>query len=263
MVRVAAVAIAFTVITVALIPVQWAALKLRLPLRRRIPVVYHRLMCRLLGVRIHSVGAPYREGPVLIAANHVSWLDIPVLTAVAPVVFVAKREVAGWPLIGLLAKLQRSVFVDRERRHQTAEANREIAERLAEGDPVILFAEGTSDDGNRVLPFRSSLIGAVHDAMRPAEAGQGRDIFVQPLALAYIGLNGFPAGMQHRPKLAWYGDMSLGPHLLGVVRSGAIDVTVTWGEPIKCAAGVDRKAVARSLENSVRSLASAARRPGP
>jgi 1-acyl-sn-glycerol-3-phosphate acyltransferase len=101
-------------------PVQWAAVALGRPLRRRIPVFYHRTMCALLGVRVRVVGAAAKAHPLLIVANHVSWLDISVITSAAPVVFVAKREIASWPFFGLLAKLQRSVFVDRERGHVVA-----------------------------------------------------------------------------------------------------------------------------------------------
>jgi 1-acyl-sn-glycerol-3-phosphate acyltransferase len=256
MLRIVGVAIAFTTITLALIPLQWVAIRWRLPLRRAIPVAYHRVMCRLLGVRIRETGTRSRQTPLLIASNHVSWLDIPVLTALGPMVFVAKSEVGTWPVVGLLARLQRSVFVDRGRRHKVAEVNRAIAERLAEGDPVVLFAEGTSSDGNRVLPFRSSLIGAVQ-AARNAEDDGG--VNIQPLAIVYTGIDGLPAGRQHRPHLAWYGAMELFPHLKGIVRRGAVDVAVIWGEPFVCDAGADRKAVARLLEGEVRRLAASAR----
>ena len=169
MLRLFSILLAVAVVTFPLMPVQWAAVALRRPLRRRIPVFYHRLICALLGVRVRVVGAPIAAHPLLIVANHASWLDISVITSAAPVVFVAKREIASWPFFGLLAKLQRSVFVDRERRHKTGEVNAEIAQRLAEGDPVVLFGEGTSSDGNRVLPFRSALIGAARDALAAAE----------------------------------------------------------------------------------------------
>lgn len=259
MLRVAAFAIAFATLTIVLIPVQWVAIALKLPLRRRLPTVYHRIVCAMLGVRVRVSGERCPHAPLLIAANHVSWLDIPVLTTLAPVVFVAKREVATWPLFGLLAKLQRTVFVDRERPHKTAHVNREIAGRLAEGDPVVLFAEGTSSDGNHVLPFRSGLIGAAHTLL---EAGGDARVFVQPLAIAYVGLDGVPAGRQHRPLLAWYGAMDLLPHLRDVIRHGAVDVTVTWGEPIACQHDTDRKALARALEQTARGLlARALRQP--
>jgi lyso-ornithine lipid O-acyltransferase len=247
-----------------LIPLQWISIVLRAPTRRLIPVGYHRAVCALLGIRIRVIGQRTRAQPLLLVANHSSWLDVPVITAVAPVVFVAKREVASWPLLGLLAKLQRSVFVDRERRHKTLEVNAQIAQRLAAGDPVVLFGEGTSSDGNRVLPFRTALIGAAQDALAAATPGGG--VMIQPLSIAYVGLDGLPLGRQHRPLAAWYGDMDFVSHFRGLLRHGALDVVVSWGEPIPYLAGSDRKAVARSLESRVRELTIAARRgdlPGP
>jgi 1-acyl-sn-glycerol-3-phosphate acyltransferase len=261
MLRTPLVAAAIAAITVTLIPVQWIAVTWRLPWRRSIPVFYHRMICALLGVRIQIIGEQSKKKPLLITTNHVSWLDISVITAVTSVVFVAKREVASWPLFGLLAKLQRSVFVDRNRRHKTGEVNAEIAQRLADGDPVILFAEGTSSDGNRVLPFRSALIGAAQDAL--AQVEHTGHVFIQPLSIAYTGLQGLPMGRQHRPVAAWYGDLDLLPHLKEIVRRGALDVTLTWGEPIPFDGRIDRKSVAKSLEETVRRLTSAALRGRP
>jgi 1-acyl-sn-glycerol-3-phosphate acyltransferase len=260
MLRIVAVATAIGLITAALIPLQWLSLRFGWRTQRSIPVAYHRMLCRLLGVRAHVVGAPAPAARLLIAANHVSWLDISVLIALAPVVFVAKSEVATWPLFGLLARLNRSVFVERARRHKTADVNRAIAARMAAGDPVVLFAEGTSSDGNRVLPFRSSLIGAVHAAL--AQDGGG-DLRVQPLAIAYTGLGGLPLGRPHRPHVAWYGAMDLLPHLAGIIRCGAVDVVISWGEPIAVTPGIDRKALARSLETQVRRMAADAPRQVP
>ncbi len=256
MLRLGLVIATLTAVTLPLIPLQWLSITLRLPSRRAIPVIYHRLVCRLLGVRIHLRGECVKP-PVLIVSNHVSWLDIPVITALLPAVFVAKREVASWPLFGLFAKLQRSVFVDRERRHNTADASTEIAARLAEGDPVVLFAEGTSSDGNRVLAFRSSLLGAAQMAPRPDGTG---GIFIQPLSIAYIGLDGFPIGRQHRPLVGWYGAMDLLPHLGEIIRRGAVDVVVSWGEPIRYNGRADRKATSRAMEVSVRRMTAAALR---
>jgi 1-acyl-sn-glycerol-3-phosphate acyltransferase len=258
MLRLLSILLAAAVITLPLMPVQWAAVALRRPLRRRIPVFYHRLMCALLGVRVRVVGAPIAAHPLLIVANHASWLDISVITSAAPVVFVAKREIASWPFFGLLAKLQRSVFVDRERRHKTGAVNAEIAQRLAEGDPVVLFGEGTSSDGNRVLPFRTALIGAARDALAAAEHVER--VWIQPLSLAYVGFQGLPLGRQGRPLAAWYGDMDLIPHLSEVGRRGAIDVVMTWGEPIAYSGETDRKTLARTLEIAVRRLTVAALR---
>jgi 1-acyl-sn-glycerol-3-phosphate acyltransferase len=258
MLRLFSILLVVALVTFPLMPVQWAAVALGCPLRRRIPVFYHRLVCALLGVRVRVIGAPIAAHPLLIVANHSSWLDISVITSAAPVVFVAKREIASWPFFGLLAKLQRSVFVDRERRHKTGEVNAEIAQRLAEGDPVLLFGEGTSSDGNRVLPFRSALIGAARDALAAAEHVQ--QVWIQPLSLAYVNFQGLPLGRQRRPLAAWYGDMDLIPHLSEIGRRGALDVVMTWGAPIAYSGEIDRKVLARTLETSVRRLTVAALR---
>lgn len=243
---------ALALLTLVLIPMQALAILTRLPIQRAIPVFFHRALCALLGVRVHVIGAPMRGHPLLIVSNHMSWLDIPVITSVLSVVFVAKSEVATWPLVGILAKLQRSLFVERGRRHKTPETNAAIARQLAAGDAVVLFGEGTSSDGNRVLPFRSALIGAARDAVESLE--HGRQVFIQPLSIAYVRFQGLPMGRQHRPLAAWYGEAALFPHLMNLVRSGGLDVTMTWGEPIVYAADADRKTVARALHQTVRRL---------
>jgi 1-acyl-sn-glycerol-3-phosphate acyltransferase len=257
MLRTAVVLIVFALVTIVLMPVQWLAVALERPLRRRIPVFYHRFVCRLLGVRVRASGAPVDDRPLLIVANHSSWLDISIITSRAPVVFVAKSEIAGWPFFGLLAKLQRTVFVERDRRHKTGEVNAQIAQRLAEGDPVLLFAEGTAGDGNRVLPFRTALIGAARDAI--AAAGNDR-VWIQPLSIAYVSQQGIALGRHLRPRAAWYGKMKLTDHIGRIVRTGAVDVSVTWGEPIPYDGAIDRKTLARQLESAVRNTTIAALR---
>ncbi len=246
---------ALTPVTLMGIPAQWLALKAGSSLASRIPVLFHRYANRVLGIRRTVVGVPAPGRPLLIAANHVSWLDITVLSAIAPVSFVAKSEVAGWPLFGLFARLQRTVFVDRTRRTATRAAAAEMGERMGAGDALVLFPEGTSDDGNRVYPFRSALLGAARDLA----ARNGAPVFVQPAAIVYTGLQGLPLGRRARPRLAWYGDMELGPHLLEVFAQGAIDVTVVFGEPERLDAAGDRKALAARLEAAVRRTAAAVR----
>lgn len=253
MVRIIFTALVVAVISIVGIPLQWISVKLRLPSRRWIPLLFHRICARLFGLRVQMQGAPATERPLLLVANHSSWLDIVVLTSILPVVFIAKSEIAGWPLFGLFAKLQRSVFVDRSRRQATGDVTKTIAGRLAEGDPVVLFGEGKAGDGNRVLPFRSALLGALREAL-----GNGGRGYVQPVSIAYTRLHGLPMGRQHRPEAAWYGGMSLGPHLLNVVREGAIDVVVSFGVPLEVEPGVDRKQLARDTEDAVRRMTAAA-----
>jgi len=254
-VRAALVLGALTLVTLPMIPVQWLAMRAPGGVKRHLPVVWHRIACGLVGIRVREVGRPARERPLLIAANHVSWLDITVLGSRMPLSFVAKSEVASWPVFGLFARLQRSVFVDRQRRSATGKTAAELGTRLASGDAMVLFAEGTSNSGNEVLPFRSALIGAA----RHAVAGEGDEVCIQPLALAYTDLHGLPMGRQFRPHVAWYGDMEMVPHFMNVVRQGAVDVTVIWGEPVRVRPGEDRKTLTRRLETAVRDMAARAR----
>jgi 1-acyl-sn-glycerol-3-phosphate acyltransferase len=248
---------AVILLVLALMPVQLAAKRRGWALRRSLPVVFHRIVLRLIGVAVEVRGRPDTRRPLLIVANHVSWLDICVFGSLLGLSFVAKSEVAEWPGIGLLARLQRSVFIDRRRRHATSVATAEIGGRLASGDAMLLFAEGTTGDGLRVLPFRSALLGAAREAMGP----EGSAVAVQPLAIRYVNRNGLPIGRGAMPQIAWTGDMDLAPHLMALLSGGPIDVVVSWGETIAFTPETDRKALARALEGSVRRLVRQARGP--
>jgi lyso-ornithine lipid O-acyltransferase len=252
MIRSVFVILAVALLTLVLVPFQLIGIAFRLPLQRGVPYLYHRILCALIGVRVHVIGKRSTDSPLLILANHASWLDIVVITSLTPAVFVAKKEVAGWPIFGWLAKLQRTVFIDRQRRHRTGAATQEIAERLIGGDAVVLFAEGTSSDGNRILPFRSALIGAVHHAI--GSSTHHDRVTVQPLSLAYVNLNGLPLGRAFRSRVAWYGHADLIPHLVRVCATGAVDVTVSWGEPLSYDMNADRKDIARVAEQAVRRM---------
>ncbi|MDO8977684.1 MAG: lysophospholipid acyltransferase family protein [Afipia sp.] len=258
MIRCIYVTIVMVFIALLLLPFQAAGILLNSRLQRVVPNLFHRAACAVIGVRITQIGERTRESPALILSNHASWLDIIVLGAIAPVVFVAKSEVADWPLFGWLAKLQRTVFVERERRHKTGDAARAMGDRLLGGDAVVLFPEGTSSDGIRILPFRSALIGSVHHAI--GDSTHHDCVTVQPVSLAYVRYGGVPVGRALRDKVAWYGDVDLIPHLLGVFSSGAVDVTVSWGEPIGYGMTANRKEIARDAENAVRRMTARALR---
>jgi 1-acyl-sn-glycerol-3-phosphate acyltransferase len=246
----------FFTITPLLITAQWLLDKLNLPGWGVIAVNYYRVLIWLLRIRVRVIGEPVRDRAVLFVSNHVSWADILVIGSLAPVAFVSKSEVADWPLVGTAARLQRTVFVDRSRRQQTGDAIAEMVKRLASGVPVVLFAEGTSSDGNRVLPFRSALVGAVKEAGGRAESG----ILIQPMSICYTGLHGIPMGRQHRPLVAWYGDLDFLPHFKAFIARGAVDAVVSYGEPVAADGTADRKAMAKSLEGAVRGLTAAALR---
>jgi len=247
------VATIFFAMTPLLIAAQWVLVKLRLPGWGVIGVNYYRFLCLGLRMRVRVVGEPVRDRAVLFVSNHVSWADILAIGSIIPIAYVSKREIAKWPLVGLAAKMQRTVFVDRTRRQQTGDAIADIVQRLAGGTSVVLFAEGTSSDGNRVLPFRSALMGAVREASARAESG----ILIQPMSICYTGLNGIPMGRQHRPTVAWYGDLDFMPHIKALMQSGAIDAVISYGEPMAADGTSDRKAMTRSLEGAVRAITSA------
>lgn len=258
MIRIAFILLALVILFLVLVPFQIAGIVFNNSLQRSVPVLFHRMACRIMGVRIHEIGKRTDERPALILSNHASWLDISVLSAVAPLVFVSKSEVANWPVFGMLAKLQRTIFIERERRHKTGDAARNMADRLRGGDAVLLFPEGTSSDGIRILPFRSALIGAVHHAI--GDSSHHDRVTVQPVSVAYVQFGGIQIGRGLRDKVAWYGETDLVPHLLGVIAQGAIDVTVTWGEPVAYGMSADRKQIARDAEDAVRRMTTAALR---
>ena len=255
--RAVAILTGLALFTLPLMPVQAVLLRVNTRWARRFPHWYHRNVCRALGIDLQITGSVARDTPVLLVANHVSWLDIPVISAVAPVSFVAKKEVGSWPFVSILANLQRTVFVDRERRTKIGDTANEITSRLASGDAIVLFAEGTSNDGNRVLPFRSALVGAAgvdrrrnwgHAAGPAARA----KIEVRSLALVYTHLHGMPLDRFQRPAVAWYGDMELPGHVWALLKNGPLDVHVRIGAPVPLDAFADRKALALQGEREVR-----------
>lgn len=222
-----------------------------------IPRYWHRLVLWALGMKVTVHGKMAAQRPLMIASNHISWTDIMVLGSVGEVCFIAKSEIDGWPIFGWLARLQRTVFIERDRKRKSGEQASGLAKRLATGDAMVLFAEGSTSDGNLILPFKSTLFGAAEMAVR---AGVSDKVFVQPLAITYLRVHGMPMGRQHRTLAAWIGDSDLVPHLGSLLRDGAIDVDLHFGEPVEFTATSDRKAVTRTMEDSVRRMVATALR---
>jgi 1-acyl-sn-glycerol-3-phosphate acyltransferase len=229
--------VAYVAITLPLLPLQALAVFFKLELARTLPPAYHRLVCRILGIRVAAQGELAKNRPLLIVGNHTSYLDIEVLGSLIPGSFVAKAEIARWPFFGWLAKLQRSVFIER-RSSKAREHKDEIEKRLLEGDVLILFPEGTSNDGNRILPFRSALFSVAERRV------EGEALVVQPVSLAYTRLDGMPMGRSFRPFFAWYGDMELPPHLWQMLGLGIVTAEVIFHEPVTIDRFGSRKALA-------------------
>lgn len=244
-IRITIILTLFFSLVVSLVPFQYLFIKTRLGWQRSLPRLFHHIAARLLGFRVKVRGEIVKTRPLLLVSNHVSWSDIIVLSSVANVCFIAKSEVRKWPVFGTFAILQRTVFVERERKTRTAQQASDIALRLAGGDAMVLFPEGTTSDGNRVLPFKTSLFGSAHAAIR--EAGEDK-VMVQPVSIAYTGIHGMPMGRYHRPIASWPGDVALLPHLKGILKEGAIDVEIRFGEPVEITADTSRKELARIME---------------
>lgn len=247
-------------LSLVVIPPQWLFTKIWPSAARRFPHLYFRIVTRLIGIRIDVKGAPLSGTACLYVANHLSWLDILVLSSVAPVCFVAKHEVARWPLFGLLATVGRTIYIDRNRRHDVKGVGGAIRQRLSEGECIVLFPEGTSSDGNRLLPFRSALMGAADCEV------DGKIVPVQPVTIAYTGVYGIPLGRVRRPVFAWHGKMELLPHLLGVGRIGPFEATLHFHTPVTVQELGGRKSLARHCERVIRASlieALTGRRPLP
>jgi 1-acyl-sn-glycerol-3-phosphate acyltransferase len=249
--RIALGVIVLLAVTLLLLPLQLLGLRFNWKIRRVLPRFWHRVACRVLGIRVRVHGTLETKRPLLLAANHASWKDILVLGSVADVVYIAKSDVRAWPVFGILARLQATIFVEREQRQKTGEQVNEIAERLTAGEIVVLFPEGTTSDGNRLLEVKSSLFGAAASAVPHAPDGI---VHIQPVSIAYTGLHGMAMGRYHRPIAAWPGDIELLPHLMGILRAGAVDVDVDFGERVDYERTSNRKEVSRTVEARIRAM---------
>lgn len=252
--RVAILALVLAVVLGGVVPFQALARRLGWPVHRHIPLLVCRAMCAVLRMRIVERGAPSGEGPRLFVANHVSWTDILALGSRRPVCFVAKTEVAGWPGLGALARVQDSIFVDRTARFALPAVNAKMAERMAAGEDVVLFPEATTGDGNKLKRFHAVHFAAARDLL--ARHAHVSAVTIQPVAITYLRRDGLPLGRMGRISVAWYGDTDFLPHLWQLLRAGPVDCDIRFAEPIVFARGDDRKAKARQARERVRAVAS-------
>lgn len=196
---------------------------------RAVTRVWARGALALMGLRARAVGAPIPRGAMV--ANHSSWIDILVLLALAPVRFVSKADVAAWPGVGLLARLHGTVFIER-RRLQAKAQEAQLRAAIGRAGLVCLFPEGTSTDGLRVLPFKSTLFSAFFD--------DGAGMAVQPVSLRYTAAPNLPVAFY-----GWWGTMGFGAHIWQVLcRSQGGEVVVTFHPATRAADWPDRKALA-------------------
>ena len=213
-----------------------------------LPVIFHRLLIWLFSIKIEYEGY-YKESPNcnLFISNHLSYLDIPILGSILPLRFVAKSEVKYWPIIGFLSKLASTVFIKRVR-SASFNQKKKIFKLLSEGKKLLIFPEGTTSDGNRILPFKSSLFSAL----------ENQNFIIQPLIIIYSDLNGIPINRWLRPRIAWYGDMHLVPHLSILKNIKSINTKIIYLMPVNTVKFSNRKELCVFLENQINKAYSSA-----
>ncbi len=213
---------------------------------------YWSVVCRLLGLSVRMIGAPasaQNGRPVVYVSNHSSWLDVPVLGGRLEACFVSKDEVGRWPFVGTVARLGRTVFISRQRQ-ATGRERDALRERLAAGDSLLLFPEGTTSDGSRVMPFRSSFF-AIAEGPDPP--------LIQPVSVVYDRLGGLPTGRACRPVFAWYGDMDLASHFWRFAQHCGLRASILLHPPLDPAGFAGRKALSHAVWQAVADGASTLR----
>ncbi len=191
-----------------------------------------RRVLRILSVDVKTRGPIPLKG--LLVCNHLSYLDILVISSIAPAVFISKNEVKRWPVFGWFARMSGTLFVERTRRADVSRLNLELARLLDEGALVVLFPEGTSSDGSGVLPFKSSLLEPVTRLEHPLTIG----------CISYALADGRPG-----QDVCYWGEMTLFPHLINLLSKRCVNATVAFtkvGQPGTC-----RKTLARHLHSEV------------
>jgi 1-acyl-sn-glycerol-3-phosphate acyltransferase len=230
------------------IPVQFIITRLGL-FSPFLTMLFHRVGCIFCGLRVKTIGEPLHNRPTLLLSNHISWTDIVAIGSVADVTFVAKTGVRDTFFVGFMASLQRTLFVDYNRRSDAKRTSKEMAQRLAKNGAVLLFAEGHRDLGDHVQPFRSALVGAAQAAMIE---GGAKDVALQPVTIAYTHLQGLPISRNERSGVSGMNARGLKAVIAGILGSGVKDVTIAFGAPIPMSAETDRKVITKLAEDQVR-----------
>jgi lyso-ornithine lipid O-acyltransferase len=216
---------AFLMWTILLVPLYLLIYPIGRAWRRPFVGLWHRGVCYISGMKVNSHGVLLEGRELLLVGNHISYLDIPVLASCGDITFVAKSEVAGWPLFGFLAKIAQTVFIERNPKKALAQKH-SLQKALVEHHRLMLFPEGTSSNGTRVLPYKSALFEMVMD---PFVQENG---YIQPVTLCY-----------GNEESAWHGDMTLLPHLWQTFCRSHVQVEVIFHDAKPASAFENRKQV--------------------
>lgn len=210
-------------------------------LRARLVHVYYAVMGYISGVRITREGAIDKSRPLMLVANHSSYLDIFVLGSLVPISFTPKLEIRSWPIIGFFCVLADCVFIER-RPADMQRAQAEMSERLKNGKVLALFPEGTTGDGFSVMPFKSGFLSLV----------EAHDLPLQPVVMAYTHIGSEPLNAANREKVAWIGEASFADHFWRLLQFPCVRVTVKCYDVERIDSHEDRKALALHSESTIR-----------
>ena len=236
--------IIFIIITIPLILISFLLRNLIPLIGKWLPVIFYRLLMWLLSVKVEYLGNYQRAKDCnFFISNHLSYLDIPILGSTFPLRFVAKSEVEFWPIFGFLSKLARTIFIKRNRSDSLIQKSK-ILNLLSSGDKILMFPEGTTSDGNRVLDFKSTSFSAL----------ENQKFLIQPIIISYSDLNGVPINRWLRPVIAWYGDMDLKPHILKLLSLRSIKARLIYIDPVCSSDFASRKNLSIYLEKKIKDV---------
>ena len=240
---------AFVLVCLVVIPIQMVVLLFDKGQHAYvIPRLWHNIVCLIFDLELNVEGTPYQDSQTIYMCNHTSYLDIPLIGSLLKASFVAKKEVASWPVFGFLSKLQQTAFISRNKDDAATEKHA-LHNMLQAGKSLIIFPEGTSTDGREVLPFKSSLFSLAFDA-------DNADLMVQPITLQMDSVDKRPIETQEdRDLYAWHNgmdeDFDLSAHLLRFSRCNGARVTLKFHPPHRAHDFEDRKKLAKACHDDV------------
>ena len=228
--------IIFFILTFTLLPFQIIIILFFTKFVYIIPAFYHKICCKILGIKIKKTGKISDSEPTFFVSNHASYLDIIILSSLFKSSFVAKKEISSWPLFGILAKLQNTVFIDRKIGSIKEQENL-IINHLKNKNNLVIFPEGTSSNGNQVLPFKSPLFNIFQNK-------DNSKIYIQTITIIYKKVNGITLNRVGRRDITWHSNMDLLPNMINFLKKMSIEVEIIFNEKFIPKTSLDRKKLA-------------------
>ena len=215
-----------------LIPIQYFIVLTNLKCKSFIPLIFHKTILKVLGIKLKLLGEKSNIRPLVLVGNHTSYLDIIILGSIMPISFIAKEEISNWFLFGFLAKMQNTIFIKRKN-YKTLESLKNINKTLDANSVIVLFPEGTTNAGKKILNFKSSFFNLFEN---------NNTLRLQNFSLCYTHINDMPIDNRTRPQISWYGDMDIISHLSNLLKFSCLNATIVF-HPILSIKGVDRKTI--------------------